>query len=187
MTLAPLAAVILLAGCSALIREPYHPREKFDLSVPENPQRMDEQRQNVLKVKSFRNLSPAGRKIQYHDTDGSIRDIAGADWAQEPERMLLCAVTGYFAGAELPQNVAKCEISGSIWQFSLDKVSKKGYLGVSYAIKVLYRDGRISDFTGTVKCDAPWAAENGSGAAAAMNKCVVQFAHALDKELTNLK
>lgn len=173
-----LTVAVFLSGCSALMREPYRQTMRYELSVPEKAK--SESCGNV-NVQSFRNLSSAGRKIFFREADGRLREAAYTDWAQEPERMIQCALTGSFAGYRTPKAVERAEVNGAIWQFSLDSERKKAYLGVNYEIRCYLKAHEHKTLRGTLQYSAPLESNTGAAAAAAMSKCVEELAQILEQ------
>ncbi len=171
-----LPLVLCLAGCGVLMREPYYGTAKYNLAIPHTAKVEKGRESGRVTVNSFRNLTGAGRKMEFTGSDRKIQSMEYTEWAQSPERMIQCALAG--ALADYSWNV---EINGVIWQFALDKTAKKAYLGVNYEIKA-----KTPLTAQSFSCSAPWESETGAAAAAAMDDCVQQLTDDIVKKLNNL-
>lgn len=177
----------LLSGC-AFFRNSYRGTERYELNDIPSPARLGSAAEGNVVVQAFRNLSSAGRKMAYRNASGLLVDDPYTDWAQSPERMIQCALTGYFAGMRAPAAISNVEISGSIWLFSLDWKARKARLGVSYEIRSRLNDSPDTrKIYGSLRFEAPLESRTGSAAATAMGNCVAQLAAALENKIDHLK
>ncbi len=175
-------AALLCGGC-VFFSEPYRETVRYDL-LPPVPGKASGS--GEITVEAFRNLSPAGRKLLYRESDGRLTEDPYVMWAQPPELLLQRYLADYFSTRAVNEAASvRWVIDGTLFKFELDRTKKMAELGVNFEIRC-YVNGVVREpWRGNRRFSAPMSAADGAGATAAMSKCVAALAQALEQQMTD--
>lgn len=172
-----LPVLLMLSGCF-FSREPFVQVVRYDLATPPPLATGG----TAVEVKSFRSMVPAGRNLLFREAGDRLIEEQNLAWSQMPEMLIQRYLARSFAAADV--NLTRSvQLSGTVFEFNLDRVTKKAELGVNYEIR-FYQDGDLrKTVAGSLLTDAPLDGFDGAAAAAAMSGCAAKLAEKIAAEI----
>lgn len=126
----------------------------------------------------FSNFSGAGRPLLVRESGGELREDGTSRFILLPEVLIKRGLTEMFSA---PVDDAAVRVSGKLWRFEYDKISRKVRMVIEYEIR---KNGRSKVLRHDISAPADGS---GKSCSAAFGQCVVISARRLAAELTEFE